>query len=204
MVIITIFAVTLSVLYDRIELGILATVGGFITPFLVSNGDGNWLALFSYLAILNSGLIVLAYYKRWRVINFIAFFFTQTIYLAWIATKIALTGFNYQGVFIFGLVFYLMFLAMNVIHHVVRASMLKAFDFIILLSANLCFFGAGIALIQESGVSQYSGLFTASLGVVNFVLAYFFFKRIKCGQEIYLFIDWNYHFIHYHSGSCST
>lgn len=189
MVVITIFAVTLSILYDRIELGILATVGGFITPFLVSHGDGNWLALFSYLSILNAGLIVLAYYKRWRIINFIAFFFTQIIYIAWIIARIGLPGFNYQGIFIFGLIFYLMFLVMNIIHHVVRASKLLAFDFIILLTANLCFFGAGIYLIDSSGVSQYRGLFAASLGVVNLMLAYLFFKRSSTDKKfIYLLI----------------
>jgi hypothetical protein len=64
MVVITLFAVLISILYDRIELGIIATIGGFITPFLVSQGDGNWLVLFSYLTILNVGLIILAYYKR--------------------------------------------------------------------------------------------------------------------------------------------
>jgi uncharacterized membrane protein len=189
MIVITIFAVSLSILYDRIELGILATIGGFITPFLVSNGDGNWLVLFSYLAILNAGLIVLAYYKRWRVINFIAFFFTQIIYLGWVISKTGLPGFNYQGVFIFGLIFYLMFLVMNVIHHVIRGSSLKAFDFIILLSANLCFYGAGMYLIRESGVSQYEGLFTASLGIVNLILAFLFFRRSKADKKfIYLLI----------------
>jgi uncharacterized membrane protein len=196
MVVITVFAVLISILYDRIELGILATVGGFITPFLVSQGDGNWFALFSYLTILNAGLIVLAYYKRWRVINFIAFFFTQIIYLGWVISKSDLPNFNYQGVFIFGLIFYLMFLAMNVIHHVIRGSRLKAFDFIILLSANLCFFGAGIYLIDESGVSQFGGLFTASLGIVNLILAYLFFKRSGADKKfIYLLIGTTISFI---------
>jgi hypothetical protein len=196
MVVITIFAVLISILYDRIELGILATVGGFITPFLVSQGEGNWFALFSYLSILNAGLIVLAYYKRWRVINFIAFFFTQIIYLGWLISKSGSPHFNYTGVFVFGLIFYLMFLVMNIIHHVIRASQLKAFDFIILLSANLCFFGAGIYLIQESGVPQYGGLFTASLGIVNLVLAYLFFKRSGADKKfIYLLIGLTISFI---------
>jgi uncharacterized membrane protein len=196
MVIITVFAVLISILYDRVELGILATVGGFITPFLVSNGDGNWLVLFTYLSILNAGLIVLAYHKRWRVINFIAFFFTQIIYLGWVIDKINSPEFNYRGVFIFGLIFYAMFLVMNIIHHVVRGSKLKAFDFIILLSANLCFFGAGIYLIRESGYPQYSGLFTASLGIINLVLAYLFFKRTGADKKfIYLLIGITISFI---------
>ncbi|MEP6846626.1 MAG: DUF2339 domain-containing protein, partial [Panacibacter sp.] len=80
MVIITAFAVILSILYDRIELAILATIGGFITPFLVSTGSGNYIVLFTYLCILNTGLIVLAFYKRWHILNFIAFIFTVLIY----------------------------------------------------------------------------------------------------------------------------
>jgi uncharacterized membrane protein len=196
MVIITIFAVAISILYDRIELGIIATVGGFITPFLVSQGDGNWLVLFSYLTILNVGLIILAFYKRWRIINFIAFFFTQIIYLGWVIMKAGHPGFEYEGIFIFGTVFYILFLLMNVIHHVVRGSKLKAFDFIILLSVNCCYYGAGIYLINESNVSQYGGLFTASLGIVNLILAYLFFRKSKADKKfIYLLIGITISFI---------
>jgi uncharacterized membrane protein len=196
MVVITIFAVLISLLYDRIELGIIATVGGFITPFLVSQGDGNWLVLFSYLTILNVGLIILAYYKRWRIIQFISFFFTQIIYLGWIIMRAGTPGFNYEGIFIFGTVFYILFLLMNVIHHVVRGSKLKAFDFIILLSVNCCYYGAGMYLIYESDVSQYSGLFTASLGIVNLVLAYLFFRKSKADKKfIYLLIGITISFI---------
>jgi hypothetical protein len=189
MVVITLFAVLISILYDRIELGIIATVGGFITPFLVSQGDGNWLVLFSYLTILNVGLIILAYYKRWRIINFISFFFTQIIYLGWVTMRTGSPGFNYEGIFIFGTVFYILFLLMNVIHHVVRGSKLTAFDFIILLSVNCFYYGAGIYLMNESGTYQYRGLFTASLGIVNLILAYLFFRKSKADKKfIYLLI----------------
>jgi len=47
MVIITAFAVLLSLYYDRLELAILATIGGFVTPFLVSTGQDNYTALFT-------------------------------------------------------------------------------------------------------------------------------------------------------------
>jgi len=105
MVIITVFAVLLSVLYNRIELGMLATIGGFITPFLVSTGEGNYVVLFTYLCILNAGLIILAYYKRWRILNFIAFVFTWIIYLLWIFTQRGGVIFPYRGAFIFAAVF---------------------------------------------------------------------------------------------------
>ncbi len=189
MVVITIFAVLLSVLYDRIELGIIATVGGFVTPFLVSTGDGNYFVLFSYLSILNAGLIVLAYYKRWRVLNFLAFFFTEIIYLGWVIERTGEPNFPFKNTFIFGAVFYAMFLVMNIIHHVIRGSKLKAFDFIVLLSVNLFFYGSGIYLLQQWGNEIYKGPFTASLGIINLLLAYLFFRRSKADKNfIYLLI----------------
>jgi len=189
MVVITVFAVLLAILYDRIELGIIATVGGFIAPFLVSNGQDNYVALFTYLSILNAGLIVLAYYKRWRVLNFIAFVFTQVIYIGWITARSGEPAFNYSGTFIFGCIFYAMFLLMNIIHHVSRGSKLKAFDFIILLSVNLCFYGAGMYLMDASAMHDYKGLFTAVLAVINLLLAWVFFKQSKADKNfIYLII----------------
>ncbi|HVX52427.1 MAG TPA: DUF2339 domain-containing protein [Chitinophagaceae bacterium] len=189
MVLITIFAVLLSILYNRLELAIIATVGGFITPFLVSNGQENYIALFTYLSILNAGLIVLAYYKRWRALNFIAFVFTQSIYLSWTFTRQGTPGFDYQNTFLFGCVFYCMFLVMNVIYHVSRGSKLKGYDFIILLSVNLCFYGAGMYLMSQSDMTQYKGLFTALIGAINLVLAWAFFKKSRADKNfIYLLI----------------
>ena len=196
MVVVTVFAVLLSILYSRVELGILATVGGFITPFLVSNGDGNYIALFTYLAILNAGLIVLAYNKGWRVLNFLAFVFTQILFLAWIFNRAGLPGFSYCGTFLFGALFYLLFIGMNVIHHVSRRSRLMAFDFIILLSVNLFFYGSGVYLLQGWGYSGWLGLFTASLGIINLALAYLFFRQTRIDQNfVYLLIGITLSFI---------
>ncbi|HLZ89878.1 MAG TPA: DUF2339 domain-containing protein, partial [Puia sp.] len=73
MLVVTAFSVLLSLLYDRQELAIIALVGGFITPFLVSNGRGDYVVLFGYLLILNTGLLVIAYNKAWRLLNILSF-----------------------------------------------------------------------------------------------------------------------------------
>jgi len=196
MVIITVFAILISILYDRIELGIIATLGGFLTPFLVSKGDGNYIVLFTYLAILNTGLIVLANYKQWRPINFIAFLFTVLIYGGFIVTKNDAPNFSYIGVFLFGTVFYVMFVVMNLIYHVARKGKLKAFDFIILLSINLAYFAAGYYLLKHWHLFDYTGLFTAALGLINLILSYVLLKRQGVDRNfIYLLIGITLSFI---------
>ncbi len=51
------------------EIAILAILGGFSAPLMVSNGSGNYIVLFSYLMLLDGGMLVLSYYKKWRAVN---------------------------------------------------------------------------------------------------------------------------------------
>jgi uncharacterized membrane protein len=188
MIIITAFAVILSILYDRMELGILATIGGFVTPFLVSTGQGNYVVLFTYLCILNAGLIVLALYKRWHVLHFIAFAFTAVIYGAWIITNTTNASFPYGGTFLFGTAFYIMFLTMSVLLYVKKEVRLNFPDAALLILVNLGYYASGIFLLQHRA-PMYKGLFTASLGVVNLLLATTFYRRKNIDRNlIYLFI----------------
>lgn len=64
MVIITAFSALISLSYDRIELAVLSLIGGFAVPFMVSTGEGNYVVLFSYIIILNIGILAIAYYKN--------------------------------------------------------------------------------------------------------------------------------------------
>ena len=189
MVVITSFAVALSVLYNRIELAILATLGGFVTPFLLSTGKDNYVALFTYLSVLNVGLIVLAYFKQWRVVNFIALFFTLLIYGAWFARHTINDTLPYNNAFIFATIFYFLFLAMNLISQFSVRDKLKAFDFVILLTINAAYYSAGLIICEQSQALQYKGVFTASLGVINLVLAYTLFRSKSLDRNfIYLLI----------------
>ena len=173
MVIITAFAVVLSLYYDRIELAILATIGGFITPFLVSTGQENYIALFTYLCILNSGLMVLAWFKRWPTINIIALFFTTLIYSSWLIKKMWFdypVVVPYKDALIFGTLFYLQFVTMNIINNIREKKIFNAFDFMIVLSINFLFYLAVMVILPYWNHGNYNGLFTASLGVFNLSL----------------------------------
>ena len=182
MVVITAFAVALSVLYDRMELAILAAVGGFITPFLVSTGTDNYIALFTYLCILNSGLMVLAWFKRWPAINTIALFFTVIIFGSWLLNRVVFIreiNFPFKQALLFAGLFYAQLVIMNIVNNLKLKYRFNAFSFIIVLTINFLYFGAGIVILQFWNDGNYKGLFTASLGLINFVLAWLFFRNKK-------------------------
>jgi len=173
MVLITAFAVLLSLYYDRLELAVLATIGGFITPFLVSTGQENYIALFTYLCILNTGLMVLAWFKRWPSINIIALFFTTIIYGSWLIKKMWFDPpgvVPYKDALLFGILFYLQFVTMNIVNNIRQKKVFNAFDFMVVLSINFLFYLAAMFILSYWNHSSYNGLFTVLLGLFNLFL----------------------------------
>ncbi len=180
MVIISGLGVLLSLFYNRQELAILATIGGFITPFLVSTGRENYIALFTYLCILNTGLMVLSWFKRWPAINSIALFFTTIIYSGWLIKRTIFeepATFPYKDAFLFATLFYLLFVAMNIINSIRLKNKFTAFDFIIVLSTNFLYYAAGMIVLSYREGYDYKGSFTLSLGIVNLLLAIIFYRK---------------------------
>jgi uncharacterized membrane protein len=191
MLVITAFAVILSLLYDRQELAVIALVGGFVTPFLVSNGSGNYKVLFSYLLILNTGLLVMAYRKAWRLLNLLAFGFTAILFVSWLVTlpKGQDTPSTYGGALLFATSFYILFFIINIAHNIRENKKFIASDFGILLANTCLYFAAGLYLLAAMGLSKYQGLFSASMAVFNLVTSYLLFRKKKVDSNVlYLLI----------------
>ncbi|MCB1607242.1 MAG: DUF2339 domain-containing protein [Xanthomonadales bacterium] len=77
------FTCLLAVLQNALWLAIFGISGGFAVPILTSTGGGSHVALFSYYALLNAGVLAIALYRSWRVLNLIGFAFTFIIGTAW-------------------------------------------------------------------------------------------------------------------------
>jgi len=83
MVIMVLMASAISVLQDARSLAILSIVGGFLAPVLVSTGSANHVVLFSYYAVLDAGILFIAWHRAWRELNLIGFVFTFVIASLW-------------------------------------------------------------------------------------------------------------------------
>ena len=111
LIVITLFMSILSVLYDRRELAIISLVGGFLAPFLVSTGNGNYLVLFTYISILNLGMFGLSIYKKWGELPVIAFVFTYLVMGLFLLTGYSTgTAIISVHLFAFATLFYFIFL----------------------------------------------------------------------------------------------
>lgn len=83
MVLVTAAGMTLAVLHDAMAISFLAILGGVLTPVLLSTGTDHRDALFSYLVLLDLGVLGVALFKRWRALDVLAFVGTAALFAGW-------------------------------------------------------------------------------------------------------------------------
>jgi uncharacterized membrane protein len=83
MVLVTATALALAIHHDARAIAVLANLGGFLTPVLLSTNRDAAVALFTYLAVLDAGMVASAYWRRWPELHVLSFAFTQMLYWAW-------------------------------------------------------------------------------------------------------------------------
>lgn len=69
----------LSALDNAPATAIMATIGGFLVPFLMGSHTGQVIPLLSYVLILDLGVLFLAYYRQWLALDILALIGTLII-----------------------------------------------------------------------------------------------------------------------------
>lgn len=87
MSVVTILAYVFAFPYDALSVSLLGLLGGFLTPFLLSTGEANPVGLFTYVALLDLGLLLVVMRKdSWMILEPLALAGTYLIYFFWHAS----------------------------------------------------------------------------------------------------------------------
>jgi uncharacterized membrane protein len=195
MVVITAFSCLVSLSYNRVELAVLSLIGGFAVPFMVSTGSGNYVVLFSYILILNTGILAIAYHKKWNLVNLLSFIFTVILYGGWLVTDLSSAKHHYLGGFWFGFAFYTLFTIINFIHNVRTKGQFTTTQLSIFIANTFLFYGAGMAILNTYH-PELKGAFTGSIAGLNLFYAWFLYKKFGLDKNaIYLLIGLTLTFI---------
>lgn len=174
MILITTVAVFLSVRYNSFATALLGIVGGFLTPFFLNTGKPNEVGLFTYITFLNCGILALAAYKNWRIINIISFVFTFLISVLWASSPDSIEPVWTNQIFytIFFVVFALLAVFYNVINRVQTRN-----DDLILMTANAAVYFAFSFFNLQRNYDGFMGLLPFTMAIFYFVLGYFAWMR---------------------------
>ena len=141
-------AAALAVLQNAPALALLGATGGFLAPILTSTGSGSHVQLFFYYALLNLGILGVAWFKAWRPLNLIGFAFTFVISGFW--------GYRYyQPAFFssvepFLILFFLFYVAAAVLYALRQPPQLKGLaDGTLIFGTPLIAAALQAALVQD-------------------------------------------------------
>jgi uncharacterized membrane protein len=85
MIVVTVATAIVAVGRNSERIAVLALLGGVVTPEIVSTGRNQEVVLFTYLAVLGAGLLVLARMRDWKTLPPIQFLATLVYFWGWYA-----------------------------------------------------------------------------------------------------------------------
>lgn len=176
----------LALLYDRRELAVIALIGGFIAPFLVSRGQGNYIVLFTYLAVLNTGMFSLSLKKKWPELPSIAFVFTYLVMFLYTYGLDPHTSDHDSGtirplfirLFLFATLFYFIFLLPLLVILKDKNNRMNRMLLWAVVVNNFIYMAFGLYYLANIGLTvRLGGMLTLFVALVNLVLVVWLKKQ---------------------------
>ena len=138
----------LALLQDARSLALFGAAGGFLAPVLLSTGSGSHVALFSYYAMLNTGILTVAWFKAWRELNLLGFIFTLGIGSLWGAQGYQPQFFSTTEPFL--ILFFLMFTMIGVLFAFRQPPQLRGYvDGTLVFGTPIICFSLQAALVKD-------------------------------------------------------
>ncbi|MCX5683299.1 MAG: DUF2339 domain-containing protein, partial [Planctomycetota bacterium] len=167
MAVITVVAIILAVRYSSLTVSIFSLVGGLAVPLLVRPERDPGHALFLYIAGVNLGVLGVAYFKKWRVLNLLALAGTTINVIAWLYSH-----YWYHGqtaveklpmVVTYMTVFWALFFAVSIAYHLVGRRNPSSLDLPLTLVNAVAYF-AGLYILLRTNHHFWLGPAAAILG----------------------------------------
>ncbi|HEY0653790.1 MAG TPA: DUF2339 domain-containing protein [Chryseosolibacter sp.] len=188
MVVFTAFTVFAAIQYNIEVIGIIGLVGAYAVPFLLSDGSGRVLILFSYITIINAGILVLAFKKYWKRLYYLAFILTWLSFAAWWLDQFSAdkhVAISLAFAAIFFITFYITFLS----YKLIRKEALEKLDLAFMLINSFVFYGFGYATIERvEGGDELLGLFTVATALIHFIACSIIYKQQKHFKDVFYFV----------------
>ncbi|MDF1674886.1 MAG: DUF2339 domain-containing protein [Vicingaceae bacterium] len=185
MVLFTIFTVLAAIQYNLQIIAHIGLVGAYAIPFLLSDGSGKVMILFSYVTIINIGILYISFKKYWKPLYYSAFGFTWLIFLSWFLFKyendehftLALSFLT-----IFFTLFYITFLS----YKLIAKEKFNASDVVLLLINAFIFYGLGYNIFtNNSNTNNLLGLFTIFNALIHFITAFVIYKQKLADKHLF-------------------
>lgn len=170
MILVTAASVALAVRYNALPVAMLATLGGFLTPFLLEAVVDNQAVLLTYVLFLNLGILGVAYFRNWQLLNYQSFILTIITFSAW-------AGRFYEPsklwtTVLFLTLFFVLFAVLAILYNIINRQKASTPELILAFLNAGIYFGTMYFLLDDK-YDDYLGLFSLVMGGAYVLFAYF-------------------------------
>lgn len=188
MVIFTAFTVLAAHRYNLQVIALLGLIGAYAVPFLLSDGSGKVVILFSYIAIINCGVLVLSFLKEWRITHYTAFVLTWLIFISWYLLDYESEKHLWIALS-FSLIYFIIFYAALLSTKILKNESFTVTDIAFLLVNSFVHYGIGYSALETwKDGEQYLGLFTVFNAVLHFAICVGLYLKKRASGNIFYFI----------------
>ncbi len=188
MVFFTVFGVGAAITYNRQIIAHIGLVGAYAVPFLLGDKSGSLLFLFSYITIINAGILVISFVKYWKPLLYSSFIVTWLIFLTWFIPNYKMEdhfGLSLTFISIFFAQFYLIFLA----YKILKKEKFEIEDILLLLANSAVFYGFGYDILRGNQTGEkFLGLFTLGNAVVHGLVGLVVYGRKATDRKLLSFL----------------
>lgn len=176
---ITAAAILLSYYYRSEILIIFSLIGGFTAPLMISTGENNYIFLFTYITLLNIGMLAVAFLQQWRSVGWTAYIFTSIYLFYWTANLPELLSITFY------LISYVIFYTFA-LHHYFRKNELAVPDILMLALVN-CSSIIGLTYIFNELQYEPVIIFPLIFALVNAFLLFREYRKRNLGISFSVF-----------------
>lgn len=166
---ITALAGGVSVRFNSMLVAVLGIIGGYGTPIVLESQVVAFPALLGYMLVLGCGILAIAIYKNWPLLNYLSFVANYGLLL------LALRAYDvshFAEVYPFLVGFFVLFTTMAFLHRQVRSENTNLLDILSLLLNTAIFFGLSYRLIDEAYGRTW--ISAATIGLTVYFAIHFF------------------------------
>jgi Predicted membrane protein (DUF2339) len=184
----TAFSVVAAINYNKQVIAHIGLVGAYAVPFLLSEGSGQVAVLFSYMAIINVGILFISFKKYWKPLYYVSFGLTWLIFSAWYVGKyIDKTHFSLGMLFAF--IFFITFYGIFLAYKLLQKEKFEMFDVVLLILNSFIYYGLGFAMLNNySNGENYLGLFTVANAFLHFGVSSLIYKHKLADRNLFYLI----------------
>lgn len=187
MVLFTLFTVIAAIHYNRQVIAHIGLVGAYAIPFMLSEGSNNVTFLFSYMAVINIGILAISVKRYWKPLYYSSFGLTWLIYFIWYASDYE-ESFFFTGL-IFLTVYFGIFYLTALIYKLLKKEKFDGGDIVLLIANSFIYYGIGYSILNNhQSAVQLLGLFTLFNAIIHFIVSVIIYNQKLADRNLFYLV----------------